>query len=152
MAQPAKSAKLQLLNGNPNKRNKEELERRAAAEEKMKMQADDIRAPNWLDNESLKVFEFLKKELLEVELITNGDTYALAMYAYWYAKHVDLQQQDEEAKKYMDEGEFGSVLIKQLDTCSKNLRMFGNDLGLSPSARTKLAIKIAEEESKSEWD
>ncbi|MEG0285032.1 MAG: P27 family phage terminase small subunit [Vagococcus sp.] len=74
------------------------------------------------------------------------------MYAYWYSKHVDLQRQDEEARSYMDEGEFGSVLIKQLDTCSKNLRMFGNDLGLSPSARTKLAIKIAEEESKSEWD
>lgn len=36
MPQPAKSAKLQLLNGNPNKKNTEELRKRAAAEDKLK--------------------------------------------------------------------------------------------------------------------
>ncbi|KFO17854.1 terminase, partial [Enterococcus faecium UC7267] len=48
MPQPAKSAKLQLLNGNPNKKNTEELRKRAAAEDKLKMATDKIKPPLWL--------------------------------------------------------------------------------------------------------
>lgn len=59
MPQPAKSAKLQLLNGNPNKKNTKDLKKRAEAEEKLQMRTDKIKAPNWLDNTAVRAFKFL---------------------------------------------------------------------------------------------
>ncbi|EMW5542992.1 phage terminase small subunit P27 family [Enterococcus faecium] len=150
MSQPAKSAKLQLLQKNPNKKNVNELKKRAEAEERLQMKSDNIRAPGWLNKNAKKAFDFLKEELLEIELITNGDVYPLAMYCYWYSEHLTLQEQAAKAQKDDPEG-IGNPLIKQLDTCSKNMRSFGSDLGLSPSARAKLAIKMAQSEDDDEW-
>lgn len=150
MPQPAKSAKLQLLQKNPNKKNINELKKRAEAEERLQMKSDNIRAPGWLNKNAKKAFDFLKEELLEIELITNGDVYPLAMYCYWYSEHLTLQEQAAKAQKDDPEG-IGNSLIKQLDTCSKNMRSFGSDLGLSPSARAKLAIKMAQSEDDDEW-
>lgn len=48
MPQPAKSAKLQLLQKNPNKKNVKDLKKRAEAEERLQMKSDNIRAPEWL--------------------------------------------------------------------------------------------------------
>ncbi len=150
MPQPAKSAKLQLLQKNPNKKNVNELKKRAEAEERLQMKSDNIRAPEWLNETAVRAFNFLKNELLEIELITNGDIYPLAMYCYWYAEHMNLQAQA--ALLQAEDPELiGNPLIKQLDTCSKNLRSFGSDLGLSPSARAKLAIKLSQDEGDDEW-
>ncbi|MCH4175898.1 MAG: phage terminase small subunit P27 family [Streptococcaceae bacterium] len=141
MPRPAKSAKLQLLEGNPNKNSKKELQKRAEIEERLHMKTDKIRPPTWLDSKGKRAFKFLAFELMQIELITNGDVYPLAMYCYWYSEHMRLQEQ---SKELCDE--IGNPLIKQLDTCSRNMRAFGADLGLSPSARAKLAIKMAEED------
>ena len=172
MPQPAKSAKLQLLQKNPNKKNVKELKKRAEAEEKMQMKSDEIRAPSWLYNKLAKnTFDFLKNELLSVELISNADIYSLAMFCDWYSQYVHLQKQykkmqsiykkeykekkrlaEENGESFFEPPEmYGNPLSKQMDTCSKNMRTFGADLGLSPSARAKLAIKLAKEEDDSEW-
>ncbi|WP_353734109.1 hypothetical protein [Bacillus subtilis] len=42
MPRPAKSATLQLIQGNPNKKNTEELAARAEHEKKMKMQTANV--------------------------------------------------------------------------------------------------------------
>lgn len=172
MPQPAKSAKLQLLNGNPNKKNTQELKKRAEAEEKMKMATDKIAAPSWLDALGKKTFKFIQTELLSVELISNPDVHAMAMYCSWYVQYVTLTKQFkkmqlEHKKEYKKQKErydsekengfdpepldispvmYGNPLSKQMDTCSRNLRAFGSDLGLSPSARAKLAIKMIQDE------
>lgn len=150
MVQPAKSAKLQLLNGNPNKKNTNELKRRAEAEDKLQMKTNKIKPPKWLDKTAQEAFSFLKTELLDIKLLTNGDVHALSMYCYWYSQHVTLQAEADVAKRESPDV-LGNPLIKQLDTCTKNLRSYGNDLGLSPSARAKLAIKMAQDEDDSEW-
>lgn len=49
MPRPAKSATLQLIQGNPNKKNTEELAARAEHEKKLKMRSDNIKPPTWLD-------------------------------------------------------------------------------------------------------
>lgn len=171
MPQPAKSARLQLLQDNPNKKNTKELKKRAEAEERLQMSADEIRAPSWLDRAGTDVFEFIKKELLSVELITNPDVYSMAMYASWYSQYVTLNRQfkkmqREYKKEYREKKEeaetnnepfnepselYGNPLSKQMDTCSRNMRAFGSDLGLSPSARAKLAIKLAQDEGDDDW-
>lgn len=171
MPQPAKSAKLQLLQKNPNKKNTDDLKRRAEAEENMRMKTDEIRAPSWLDRQGKEVFEFIMKELLSVDLISNPDIYVMSMYCDWYSQYVKLNKQykkmqreykkeyqmkkriaEENDEPFFDSPEmYGNPLIKQLDTCSKNLRAFGSDLGLSPSSRAKLAIKMAHEGNDDEW-
>lgn len=165
MAQKATSAKLQLLNGNPNKKNTKELEQRAAAEERLKMKSDAINAPPWLDSFGEKVFEFIKEELLSVDLIENPDSIALAMYCDWYSQYVQLNKQlkkmrlahKKEYKQQKEENKingtpiailpelYGNPLSKQMDTCTKNMRGYGGDLGLSPASRAKLAIKLADD-------
>lgn len=165
MPQPAKSAKLQLLNGNPNKKNTEELRKRAAAEEKLKMATDKIKPPTWLDPLGKQTFEFIAEELLTVELVSNPDLYSMALYSDWYSQYVALEKQlrklqreyklnyaiakekaEEEGKPFNDPNELiGNPLSRQMDTASRNLRSFGSDLGLSPSARAKLAIKMADD-------
>ena len=165
MPQPAKSAKLQLLNGNPNKKNTEELRKRAAAEEEMKMATDKIKPPTWLDPLGKATFEFIAEELLTVELISNPDVHAMALYADWYSQYVALEKQlrklqreyklnyaiakeeaEAEGKAFNDPNELiGNPLSRQMDTASRNLRSFGSDLGLSPAARAKLAIKMADD-------
>ncbi|MDT2403634.1 phage terminase small subunit P27 family [Enterococcus avium] len=165
MPQPAKSAKLQLLNGNPNKKNTEELRKRAAAEEKLKMATDKIKPPTWLDQLGKQTFEFIAEELLTVELVSNPDLYSMALYSDWYSQYVALEKQlrklqreyklnyeidkekaKEEGKPFNNPNELiGNPLSRQMDTASRNLRSFGSDLGLSPSARAKLAIKMADD-------
>ena len=173
MPRPAKSARLQLLQKNPNKRNTKELKKRAEVEEKLKMNTDEIRAPSWLDKQGKEVFEFIKNELLSVELVMNPDVYLMAMYSDWYSQYVELRKQyrkmqREYKKEYKRNKElaevsgkefneppemYGNPLSKQMDTCSKNLRVFGGDLGLSPASRAKLAIKLSQdEEDDSEWN
>lgn len=165
MPQPAKSAKLQLLNGNPNKKNTEELRKRAAAEEKLKMATDKIKPPTWLDPLGKQTFEFIAEELLTVELVSNPDLYSMVLYSDWYSQYVALEKQlrklqreyklnyaiakqeaEAEGKPFNDPNELiGNPLSRQMDTASRNLRSFGSDLGLSPSARAKLAIKMADD-------
>ncbi|MEC6747342.1 phage terminase small subunit P27 family [Marinilactibacillus sp. XAAS-LB27] len=166
MPQPAKSAKLQLLNGNPNKKNTKELKKRAKAEENLKMATNKITAPSWLDALGKKAFGFIQEELMSIELISNPDVHSMALYCSWYSQYVALtkqfkKMQSEHRKEYRRQklrkeqtGEpidvspemYGNPLSKQMDTCSKNIRTYGSDLGLSPSARAKLAIKMAEDE------
>ena len=165
MPQPAKSAKLQLLNGNPNKKNTEELRKRAAAEDKLKMATDKIKPPLWLDSLGKDTFEFIADELLSVDLISNPDVHTMALYSNWYSQYVSLEKQlrklqreyklnyalaKEEAEArgepFNEPNELiGNPLSRQMDTASRNLRSFGSDLGLSPSARAKLAIKMADD-------
>ncbi len=149
MPQPAKSAKLQLLNGNPNKKNTSELKKRAKQEDRLKMKTDKIKPPSWLDRLAKEAFKFVSNELISIEILSNGDVYSLSMYCYWYSQHVKLQK---EAETLMNEPDvIGNPLIKQIDTASKQIRSFGSDLGLSPSARAKLAIKLAQDEDDDEW-
>ncbi|GMC01789.1 phage terminase small subunit P27 family [Enterococcus thailandicus] len=172
MPRPAKSARLQLIQKNPNKKNTKELKKRAEFEEKMQMKADEIRAPSWLDKRGKEVFEFIKKELLSIDLVMNPDIYSMAMYSDWYSQYVNLHKQykkmqreykkeyqkrkkqaEDSGNEFMEPSElYGNPLAKQMDTCSKNVRVFGSDLGLSPASRAKLAIKLAQDDGDdSEW-
>lgn len=151
MAQPAKSAKLQLLNGNPNKKNVDELKRRAEQEEKMKMANDNILPPSWLDAEGKKAFNTIKKELITIDLIANVDTHFLAVYADSYAKYVAMNKKIAKDGLQDEEGNPHPLLVR-MEKQATQMRSFGGDLGLSPSARAKLAIKLAEDDANDEDD
>lgn len=150
MAQPAKSAALQLLQKNPNKKNIDELKRRAEAEKSLKMPNDKITAPKWLDKDAKAAFNKIKKELIEIDVIANADTYHLALYADAYSKYIAMNQKIAEDGLQDEEG-FPHPLLVRMEKQAAQMRAFGSDLGLSPSARAKLAIKLASDEGESEW-
>ena len=85
MPTPAKNARLQLLQGNPAKKNTNELKRRAEKEEKMKMSAAHVEPPSWLDKTAKKEFKRLAELLLSVELINDADVGHLALYCDAYS-------------------------------------------------------------------
>lgn len=96
MPRPAKSAMLQLIQGNPNKKNTEELAARAEHEKKMKMRSDNIKPPTWLDKVGKKEFKRVAALLTEVEIITEADISMLAAYCNAYSQYVSISKIIEE--------------------------------------------------------
>lgn len=144
MATPAKSARLQLLEGNPAKKNKDELMRRARNEEKMKMSSDNVVPPSFLDATAKKEFRRLAKLLLSVELINDADVGHLALYCDAYSQYLSYKRQVKQKGLWID-GKPNPFIIRMRDAAAQ-MRSFSSDLGLSPTARAKLAINLEDDE------
>ena len=143
MSTPAKSARLQLLQGNPNKKNTNELKRRAENEEKMKMSADHVIPPSWLSETAKNEFVRVSKLLLEVELINDADVAHLALYCDAYAQYISYKKQVRKHGMWIDDKP-NPFIIRMRDAAAQ-VRSFSSDLGLSPSARAKLAISLEDD-------
>ncbi|XRJ10979.1 phage terminase small subunit P27 family [Bacillus subtilis] len=158
MPRPAKSATLQLIQGNPNKKNTEELAARAEHEKKMKMRSDNIKPPTWLDKVGKKEFKRVAALLTEVEIITEADISMLAAYCNAYSQYVSISKiieedgimvhtegKDEDGKPIKLVGEEHPLLKRQKNYFDQ-MKSAANDFGLTPSARAKLAITRTQEE------
>ncbi|MEC1268953.1 phage terminase small subunit P27 family [Bacillus vallismortis] len=158
MPRPAKSATLQLIQGNPNKKNTEELGTRAEHEKKMKMRSDNIKPPTWLDKVGKKEFKRVAALLTEVEIITEADISMLAAYCNAYSQYVSISKiieedgimvhtegKDEDGKPIKLVGEEHPLLKRQKNYFDQ-MKSAANDFGLTPSARAKLAITRTQEE------
>ncbi|MFC8958393.1 phage terminase small subunit P27 family [Bacillus subtilis] len=158
MPRPAKSAALQLIQGNPNKKNTEELAVRAKYEKKMKMRADNIKPPTWLDKVGKKEFKRVASLLAEVEIITEADISMLAAYCNAYSQYVSISKIIEEDGIMInteEKDEYGNPikvvgeehpLLKRQKNYFDQMKSAASDFGLTPSARSKLAITRTQEE------
>ena len=158
MPRPAKSATLQLIQGNPNKKNTEELAARAEHEKKMKMRSDNIKPPTWLDKVGKKEFKRVAALLTEVEIITEADISMLAAYCNAYSQYVSISKIiEEDGIMVHTEGEDKDgnpiklvgeehPLLKRQKNYFDQMKSAANDFGLTPSARAKLAITRTQEE------
>lgn len=140
MPTPAKPARLQLLQGNPAKKNVEKLKRRAEQEEKMKMSAEHVDPPSWLDKTAQKEFRRLADLLLSVELINDADVGHLALYCDAYSQYLSYKRQIKQKGMWVD-GKPNPFILRMKDAAAQ-MRSFATDLGLSPSARARLAINL----------
>nr|MDH3077276.1 phage terminase small subunit P27 family [Bacillus velezensis] len=158
MPRPAKSATLQLIQGNPNKKNTEELVARAEYEKKIKMRSDNIKAPPWLNKIAKKEFKRVVALLSEVEIITEADISMLAAYCNAYSQYISISEiiekdgimvhtegQDEDGNPIQLIGEEHPLLKRQKNYYDQ-MKSVANDFGLTPSARAKLAITRTQEE------
>ena len=132
---PPKPTALKELEGNPGKRplNKDEP--------KPKQQAP--KCPSWLLPDAKAEWKRLSKELEALGLLTEVDMAAFAGYCQAYARW-------KEAEEFISK--HGSILktstgyIQQIPQVSiaqqnlKQMRNFCSELGLSPSARSRLSI------------
>jgi P27 family predicted phage terminase small subunit len=150
MSMPPKSAKLTLLEGNKSRYVKAELERRVANEEKLKMRAENINPPSWLDATAKKEFKRLADLLLSVELINEADTLHLAMYCEYYSQYLSYKREVKAKGKWVD-GKPNPFILRMKDAAAQ-MKSFATDLGLSPASRARLAINLKEDdEDNGEW-
>jgi len=132
---PPKPTAIKELEGNPGKRplNKNEPKPKQGAP----------KCPSWLEPDAKKEWRRLSKELEAMGLLTEVDMAAFAGYCQAYARW-------KEAEEFISK--HGSILktasgyiqqIPQVSIAQQNLKQMRNvcsELGLSPSARSRLNI------------
>ena len=144
-----------------NKKNftKAEIEARRKAEAKLQPKKDKIKCPSWLDKAAKKEWRRVYKELEDLNLLTNVDITALAIYCDAYSK---LLQANEEIKargmfvEYTNKAGATNVTenpaIKTANKYIDVIRKMCGEFGLTPSARCKLTLPKQEEKEETPFD
>ncbi|PNP87445.1 terminase [Listeria newyorkensis] len=144
MPTPAKSIGLQLIDGNKNHRTKEEIDKRIKNENRLKMSAENIHPPSWLDKTAKKEFNRITALLLEIDLINDADIAHLALYCDSYSQYLSYKRQVKKKGLWVDNKP--NPFILRMKDAAIQMRSFGADLGLSPAARAKLAINLSSDD------
>ena len=132
---PPKPTAIKELEGNPGKRplNKNEPKPKQTAP----------KCPSWLEPDAKKEWRRLSKELESMGLLTEMDMAAFAGYCQAYAR---WKEAEEFISKHGSILKTASGYIQQIPQVSiaqqnlKQMRNFCSELGLSPSARSRLNI------------
>lgn len=158
MARPAKSMKIQLIEGNTNNKTREEIARRAKAEEKFDVvSSEKMVPPATMGGDSKKVFKRIVKTLEPVGILNEADIDLIAMYADTLV--IYTQVMDHLSMEGVVDQTTGnpSKFINERNKLAELLRKLGDKMGLSPQARAQIANTIAGlanagKEEVSEWD
>lgn len=123
-------------------RTKDEIQSRAAAEEKLKSSGAP-KPPRTLSKNQKKIFREIVKRLSAADTLCSLDDWIVAKTATAIDKlaEIDADIEDEPDKKYDRE---------VMNTRAKYTQDFYrgcNELGLSPQSRAKLAISLTEKEA-----
>lgn len=124
---------------------KEEKENRQENENNLKGKADNIFPPDYLTSNQVALFDYIKNELAESNLLSNLDIYILSSCVI----AIDRLQ----AIESMINKKPGLIMNNQLmsakDKYTKDFYRCCNELSLSPQSRAKLAnINIQAQEKK----
>jgi P27 family predicted phage terminase small subunit len=117
----------------------------------MKISAENIIPPSWLNETGKKVFKVVADLLKDVEIITDADVNHLALYCEYYSLFLSFKRQVKTKGMWVD-GKPNPFLAK-MDKAADKMRAFASDLGLTPAARARLAITLSdnEDEDDGEW-
>lgn len=143
---PKKPAAAHLANGNKSKLSKAQIEAMQEAEEAIKPANDNIVRPTWLDATGRKMWEAIADELYDLDLITNVDTYALAIACDAYSKYVKASASIKKDGLVLEHknsiGAVNKVANPNVAIAQKyatQFKSFCSEFGLSPAARARLA-------------
>lgn len=152
MARPAKPTVMHLLEGKSHK-SKGELDRRAKAEESLQFKADNIKAPSWLRPDARPYFDRLAKEFEGMDLIMNVDVNLLGMYCdalHDYITFTEIIEREgvmtEHTNRSGAENSVPHPLLSKKKQAFDQMSKVGSDFGLSPVARTRLALSLQKDE------
>ena len=152
MTQNAKPAKLQAIQGNPNRRTKKELHERIKKEEKMTPDNDKVVAPDWLTDEATEHFNFLADQLLSVDLISNLDVDLLAIYCRTWEEYIECDKivreeglMVEYTNKAAETNKVPHPLLTKKKHLFDKMKSIAVEMGLTINSRAKLAIPRKEE-------
>lgn len=137
-----------------NKKNltKAEIEARRKAEAKLQPNKDKIKCPSWLDKAAKKEWRRVCKELEDLNLLTNVDITALAIYCDAYSKLLQANEEIETRGMFVEytnkAGATNTIENPAVKTANKYadlIRKMCSEFGLTPSARCKLTLPKQEE-------
>jgi P27 family predicted phage terminase small subunit len=141
MSRPCKSAKVL----SESSQTKDEIQERVDNEEKLKGKADKVNPPEYLNENQVDLFNYIKNELEESKLLSNLDIYILSTCVIAIDRLQQLESMLNQNNKLMFRSEFMSAK----DKYTKDLYRCSNELSLSPQSRAKLAnINLQANENK----
>lgn len=156
MAKNAVPLDLKLISGNKPKRSNDEINRRKKAEKALKVAKNKLKPPVWLGEIGQNEFKYIVSETKTIELLTNLDLHALAVYCNVYEQYVKCSIEIAESGIMMEANKSSETVVAAHPLFVKQhqlvqqMRMLQNDLGLSPSARAKIAIAMSKDEFEKE--
>ena len=123
-------------------RTKDEIQNRAAAEEKLKS-AGAPKPPSTLSKKQKKIFREIVKRLRAADTLCSLDDWILAKTATAIDKLAEIDA-DIEAKP---ERKYDREVMNSRAKYTQDFYRGCNELGLSPQSRAKLAISLTEKEA-----
>ena len=148
MGKPALPMNLKVLDGKKPHRSNEELNRRAEYENALKVARNKLKPPQWLTDDAKREFKYIVKETESIELLNNLDIFNLAIFCNQYSEYIRVSQRIiedgpiVEANKASETVDAAHPLYVKQYQLVQQLRVLMSDLGLSPSARARLALKL----------
>ena len=116
-----------------------EVESRQAAAEGFKRLRVGLRVPDWLGEDARRVWTSIRRKLQGIELLNNLDTEMLAIYCDAVVHYRNASKMLHDPKHVTTEEE-----VKSAQAWARIVSAYAEKLGLSPSARARLAKKKAE--------
>lgn len=143
--QPKPTA-LKLVQGNPGKRP-------LNLDEPKPQMVDSMDPPEWLDDDARKKWLDVCPKLIRMGVLTEVDGDALAGYCIAWSR-MKLAEKDIDEYGLTLENKTGSMVknpaATAYDEATKQLRAFGDLLGMSPAARTRLHANIKPKDRQAE--
>lgn len=141
MARPCKSAKV-LTDCS---QTKDEIQERIDNEEKLKGKADKINPPDYLNENQVDLFNYIKNQLEESKLLSNLDVYILSKCVIAIDRLQVIESKINKNPKLLLQSQF----MSSKDKYDKDFYRCCNELSLSPQSRAKLAnINLQSQEKK----
>lgn len=121
---------------------------RAESEKALKVNTNELRAPDWLPDVAAVEFDRVVANAAQVGMLDNLDLSILAIYADNYCRYIEASQQL--AKKgHVTKAKSGyqmpSPWVAILNQSAKNIFTCSGKLGLAVTDRLKLIVPVKEE-------
>lgn len=127
---------------------KAEIEQKQEQEERIKIDRENLTAPNYLTEKAKAEFERVVREAKKIEIFDNLDLSILAIYSSAYAQYLEITeeiQKMDQAYRYITEDNKISPLINAQDKIIKQIMTCSSKLGLATTDRLKLVVPKKEE-------
>jgi P27 family predicted phage terminase small subunit len=138
---------------------KDEIERRRAAEGRIKPKSNRIRPPDWLSDLAKDEFKRIIKEMKDLDVITNVDVDALAIYCDAYATYMECTRiienegfQIEHVNKAGASNMVPHPLLAKKRQFAEQMKSMATEIGLTPSSRARIALPQEKKKDKSSFD
>lgn len=134
---------------------KAERQAREEGEAKIKIDAENLVAPEWLDSEAQKEFNRVVSEARKIDYLDNLDLSVLAVYCDNYARYVNAATHlnNDGLVNVTDSGyATPSPYMSILNQSAKNIFTCSSKLGLAITDRLKLIVPKAAEKPKNKYE
>lgn len=129
MGRPCKNIDIQSAHNS-----KAYIQARKEQEEKLKGNADNIHAPNYLNQEQVQIFDFIVSELKASNILSNLDIYVLATCSIAISRLIDIEKMINKDSSYL----LNKALLSAKNKYTNDFFRCCVELSLSPQSRAKL--------------